>query len=143
MKYKQKEIIPLNVILDCVCQYFDVSKRGIFERTRVKDIVYYRYWFFYFARILNPKVNVTNTYIGSYSLTYTRNKWDNATIVYVENLMNDNIGLYNDYLKVKKDLERLINRKMSLYDGLKGFCVTMPFQINIYSINQKNTIFIM
>lgn len=142
MKYKQKETIPLNVILDCVCRYFDVSKKDIFERTRVKDIIYYRYWFFYFARTLNPKSHVTNTYIGSYSLTYTRNKWDNATIIYVENLMNDNIGLYNDYVKVKKDLERLINRKMSIYDGLKGFCVTMPFQINIYSTKQKKTLYL-
>lgn len=99
----------LHIIHKAICIYFNCDLKFPFSRSRKKEVITTRQWFFYMSRVLNPEYIVTLSDIGKYYSGVTRNRpFDHANVLHHINTINAEVTIYSDSYKIKNDLENLI-----------------------------------
>lgn len=104
--------VEFNIILEAICDYFKLDDPFIiFNVTRKKEIIFFRQWFHYFARTLNPSFYVTNEEIGRCYSDITGRSYSHCTIIHSVTTINNLIDVETNYKKYRKGILDIIVEK--------------------------------
>ena len=100
--------VPLWIIHQAVCEYFDLKEEYLFINTREIKISRPRQWFHYFARLLTDN---SLKKIGEYNSKYSNNIIKHDNVIYSNKKIKGFIDMYKDAQETKRDILYLIMQK--------------------------------
>lgn len=112
--------VPLYIIKNVVCDYFQVPRDVIFTRTRKAIIVKPRQWYHYIACALTNKSLVD---IGGYEDA----GYDHTTVMHSRESIRNDIAIYKESKEIESDLLYMIKQLYNIYLPInRKFCVNLP-----------------
>lgn len=144
MKYKETKKIPkanvsLEIIHECIAEYFGVTKSCVFINSRKREIKTRRQWFHYFARKLNPFMSLA--YIGDYYSNKSYKIYDHNTVRHSCTVINNYLDVSSKDRIIKMELQLKISSytKQLIIDKPET-CIHQPFKIQRKNENNSANI---
>ena len=123
--------VPLWIIQQAVCEYFDLKEEDLFINTREIKISRPRQWFHYFARLLTDN---SLKKIGEYNSKYSNNIIKHDNLIYSNKKIKGFIDMYKDAQETKRDILYLIMQKKETIK-LTSLTYCIDYSVPVLTLN--------